>query len=78
MRLSYSRWPLLLCCVCCTVCDTPAAHTTVNTTMSGKRVPVGAASPLDDAGILLHVLDILGPGHFFVHLSCEQGLAREL
>eukprot|EP00953_Heterococcus_sp_UTEX-ZZ885_P035645 18387-Heterococcus_DN1.PRE.1 len=30
---------------------------------SSKRVCLGAASPLEDAGILLHMLNILGPGH---------------
>jgi hypothetical protein len=30
---------------------------------SSKRADVGAASSLDNAGILLHVLSILGPGH---------------
>jgi hypothetical protein len=28
-----------------------------------KRAFVGVVSPLEDAGILLHVLNILGPGH---------------
>jgi hypothetical protein len=31
--------------------------------MSSKRVSVGVVSPLDTAGILLHMLNILGPGH---------------
>eukprot|EP00953_Heterococcus_sp_UTEX-ZZ885_P004770 3062-Heterococcus_DN1.PRE.2 len=30
---------------------------------SNKRAFVGVVSPLEDAGILLHVLNILGPGH---------------
>jgi hypothetical protein len=29
----------------------------------GKRATVAITAPLDDAGILLHVLNILGPGH---------------
>jgi hypothetical protein len=34
---------------------------------SHTRVKLGAASPLNDASILLHVLNILGPGqHFFI------------
>jgi hypothetical protein len=37
---------------------------------------VGAASPLDDAGILLQVLNILGPGqHIFI--SAVSNLWRE-
>jgi predicted secreted protein len=31
--------------------------------LSNKRSVIGAASPLEHAGILLHVLNILGPGH---------------
>jgi hypothetical protein len=35
--------------------------------LSSKSTAVGAASPLEDAGILLHVLSILGPGqHLFI------------
>jgi hypothetical protein len=34
---------------------------------AAKRVVMGAATPLDHAGILLHVLNILGPGrHMFI------------
>eukprot|EP00953_Heterococcus_sp_UTEX-ZZ885_P009807 5746-Heterococcus_DN1.PRE.2 len=34
---------------------------------AAKRAVIGAATPLDDAGILLHVLNILGPGqHLFI------------
>jgi hypothetical protein len=34
---------------------------------SSKRTAVGAASPLEDAGILLHILSIVGPGqHLFI------------
>eukprot|EP00953_Heterococcus_sp_UTEX-ZZ885_P006839 4174-Heterococcus_DN1.PRE.1 len=32
-------------------------------TSSSKRAVIGVASPLDNAGILLHMLSILGPGH---------------
>jgi hypothetical protein len=45
---------------------------------STKRVATDVASPLDDPGFLLHVLDILGPGHHLFHLSCEQNLERKL
>jgi hypothetical protein len=33
---------------------------------SSKQVRLGGASPLEDAGILLHMLNILGPGHLFI------------
>jgi hypothetical protein len=40
---------------------------------SAEGAVVDAASPLEDAGIFLHVLNIVGPGH-----QGEQGLERDL
>jgi hypothetical protein len=53
--LSFNRWHFF---------PLPSSASTPLVSMSSaKRVVPGPASPLDNAGILLHVLDILGPGH---------------
>jgi hypothetical protein len=45
-----------------------------------EQVVIGATSPLEDAGILLHVLDILGPGHHLfisaVSTAWREGYGR--
>eukprot|EP00953_Heterococcus_sp_UTEX-ZZ885_P009893 5794-Heterococcus_DN1.PRE.1 len=35
----------------------------MSSSSTAKRTVMSASSPLDDAGILLHILNILGPGH---------------
>eukprot|EP00953_Heterococcus_sp_UTEX-ZZ885_P031703 16610-Heterococcus_DN1.PRE.7 len=48
------------------ICVKPCS-TTNNIVPSSKRTAVGAAAPLEDAGTLLNILSILGPGqHLFI------------
>jgi hypothetical protein len=44
---------------------------------SAKRAVIIVTSPLDDAGILLHVLSILGPGHH-LFMSAVSKAWREI